>query len=178
MIPVAIIIVAIVAIAGYIALAPGPTTTGNTKSLTSTTTLACSFDQCSTSSAATTIFACTNSPCVQGNVNVGPLCPAEYATTTVTSGTATTTYGCGTNTAISVNYAQYYLLFSPANAGTTESAYLNSTGYFALNLPAGMYKVTMPNCPWAGCSDTFPKNVTVLSNQVTNLNITIDTGIR
>lgn len=175
-IPVVVIVVAIVAIAGYVALTTGPTTT----ELSSSTTVNCSSLQCSTSSTGSTSeVKCVTTPCVQGSVNVGPLCPVEYAGTTVISGTTTTTLGCGTNMVSSVNYSQYDLVFSE-NGGSmiSDTVYLDSGGYFAIDLPADTYTVTMPNCQWMGCSQVFPNSVTVLANQITYLNITIDTGIR
>jgi hypothetical protein len=169
---IATVVVIVVAFGAYLALS-SPTLLNQTSTSSNG-----SSSSSTTSTTGKIIETCTSFPCVQGSVSVGPLCPVEYASSTVISGTTTTIYGCGTNTVVSVTYSQYYLLFSPRTGGTSQKVNLNSSGYYAIAIASGNYSVTMPNCPWMGCSQTFPTNVTILGNQITVLNFTIDTGIR
>ena len=96
---------------------------------------------------------------VQGQVKIGPLCPVEPCNKTQNL----TGYGL----AFTDNGVDYY------------DAPLSASGNFSIRLRVGTYTVTMkPSCQWMGCSQVFPKKVTILTDQTTILNNSIDTGKR
>jgi hypothetical protein len=55
---------------------------------------------------------------------------------------------------------------------------MNGTGYFHASVKAGIYKLTMTNCTFLGCSNVLPKIVTINKGEITIIDIDIDTGIR
>jgi len=96
---------------------------------------------------------------VQGWVTVGPLCPVEPCNKVL-------------------NLTGYNLAFTN-NGRTYYYAPLSANGNFSIKLEVGSYSIIMePSCQWLGCDQVFPKNVDVLANETTTLNISIDTGIR
>jgi hypothetical protein len=106
---------------------------------------------------------------VIGKVVVGPLCPVEYANQT-----------CGNK----IDFSTYSLAFAAICPGSwycpplVRTVTLSLNGTFSIVLPAGQYRVTMQPCGWIGCAYSLPAYVTVYHGGSTDLNISIDTGIR
>lgn len=106
---------------------------------------------------------------VRGIVSVGPAQPV------------CTPSGCGT-----INMSGYSLVFVYDCASTSPcpmiafAAPLQSNGSYSLELPAGHYdaETLSPSCSWLGCPRSFPVSFATVASEITNLNITIDTGIR
>ena len=55
---------------------------------------------------------------------------------------------------------------------------MNGTGYFHASVKAGIYKLTITNCTFLGCSDVLPKTVSITKGETIIIDINIDTGIR
>ncbi len=81
-----------------------------------------------------------------------------------------------------VNMQGYTLAFvvrcSVGVCALKQTAMLASDGSYRVSIPAGTYDLSIQNCPWLGCSRTFPITVSVVAAQSVNVNATIDTGIR
>ncbi len=54
----------------------------------------------------------------------------------------------------------------------------NVSGTFQASLFPGNYSLSLSPCQFPGCSSSLPKSFTIVANQTTQLNVTIDTGIR
>lgn len=54
---------------------------------------------------------------------------------------------------------------------------LTAAGGYSVYLPQGQYNVTLPNCPWDNCSQTFPTAIVVYSGQYYTYNFTISSGV-
>ncbi len=55
---------------------------------------------------------------------------------------------------------------------------MNGTGYFQATVGVGIYRLTMTNCTFLGCSRVLPMTIRVDQGGTTKLGINIDTGIR
>jgi hypothetical protein len=55
---------------------------------------------------------------------------------------------------------------------------LNETGFFREVGNADTYELDLTNCTFVGCRSALPRTVTVTHDQVTTVEIDIDTGIR
>lgn len=99
---------------------------------------------------------------IEGKVTVGPFCPVEPPS------------GCppppGT-------YTSRRLVLQPS-LGKKVLVSLNETGYFEARVAVGTYEVTLTNCTFLGCSRALPVTVVVKRNQISTVDIEIDTGIR
>ncbi len=81
-----------------------------------------------------------------------------------------------------VNMQGYTLVFVVhCNVGLCalkQTTTLASDGSYSVSIPAGVYDISVQNCPWLGCSRTFPITVSVGAGQPVNVSANIDTGIR
>lgn len=90
---------------------------------------------------------------------------------------------CSTGQSCIENMSGYSLVFTPQCEGlacVVSMAPLSPSGHYSALLVPGTYTITglYPSCPWLGCSQAFPKMVTVQGGLQTVLDIQIDTGIR
>jgi hypothetical protein len=99
---------------------------------------------------------------IEGKVNIGPFCPVEPPS------------GCppppGT-------YTSRKIILQPS-LGNGISITLNETGYFQARVKTGTYEVNLTNCTFLGCQNALPMTIVIKPNQVTEIVIEIDTGIR
>ena len=99
---------------------------------------------------------------IEGKVNIGPFCPVEPPS------------GCppppGTYTSRKI--------FLKSSFGNSIFISLNETGYFQARVKAGTYEVDLTNCTFLGCENALPMTIAIKPNQVTKIEIEIDTGIR
>ncbi len=81
-----------------------------------------------------------------------------------------------------VNMQGYTLVFmvhcSVGLCAVKQTTTLASDGSYSVSIPAGVYDISMQNCPWLGCSRTFPITVSVGAGLSVNVSANIDTGIR
>ncbi len=115
---------------------------------------------------------------IEGKVIISPLCgniPAE----------TNNSNPCGfTDEQLNQIYSKYQVLITGSNGKEMAKIVLNKTGLFAVELPVGTYRVevllpagtTLPNNTLT--TNSLKKTITVLKNQVTKLEIMVDTGIR
>lgn len=95
-----------------------------------------------------------------GQVRIGPLCPVEPCpapTPDVYSSRA---------------------LVLESETGERLEVPLTPDGWFKVQVKAGVYVVTLTDCNFLGCRTALPRKVQVAANEVTTLEIDIDTGIR
>ena len=97
---------------------------------------------------------------ISGKVNIGPLCPVEPCP----------------NPSPDI-YTSRQLVLQP-RSGSPIYVQLNSDGSFQATVNAGTYAVNMTNCTFLGCKYSLPKTITVKPNEITAIEINIDTGIR
>jgi hypothetical protein len=99
---------------------------------------------------------------IQGKVTIGPFCPVEPPS------------GCppppGT-------YTSRKIILLPG-FGNGIFIPLNETGYFEARVKVGTYEVNLTNCTFLGCENALPMTIAIRPNQVTKIEIEIDTGIR
>lgn len=95
-----------------------------------------------------------------GTVRIGPLCPVEPCRTPAPD-----------------VYSSRSLVAGRAS-GQSVSIPLNSDGSFKVSLEAGEYNLGLTDCSYLGCKNALPRSVTIRSQQVTTIEINIDTGIR
>ena len=95
-----------------------------------------------------------------GQVKIGPLCPVEPCRDPIPD-----------------VYSSRSLLLE-SGAGKRTEVPLMPGGWFKLPVEAGTYGVTLSNCDFLGCRSALPQRITVVADQVTELTINIDTGIR
>ena len=98
----------------------------------------------------------------------------------IVAGPATPICKVGQN--FKVNMQGYTLAFvvhcSVGLCALRQTVSLATDGSFSVSIPAGVYDISIPNCPWLGCGHTFPITVSVGAGQSVNINADIDTGIR
>ncbi len=98
----------------------------------------------------------------------------------IVAGPATPVCRVGQN--CNVNMQGYTLVFvvhcSVALCALRQTTALASDGSYSVSIPAGVYDISMQNCPWLGCSRTFPMTVSVGAGLSVNVSANIDTGIR
>ena len=95
-----------------------------------------------------------------GNISIGPLCPVEPCAGPVTD-----------------VYSSRTLILRP-KSGDPLHVSLDADGNFETSIRAGVFTLDLSDCEFLGCSFTFPRTVTILPDQVTRLDIDLDTGIR
>ena len=95
-----------------------------------------------------------------GKVTIGPLCAVEPCSTPPEH-----------------IYSSRDLIMRSDLTGTIR-VHLDTNGNFEARLPTGTYTVDLSDCDFLGCSVSLPKTVSVTLDQVTELTIEIDTGIR
>ncbi len=97
-----------------------------------------------------------------GKVSIGPLCPVESIDHPCTRPGF---------------YASHQITLS---AFLKKTIYINlqEDGSFSAQVPAGTYELNLTECTFMGCSRVLPQTVTIKSNQATEVNLNIDTGIR
>ena len=99
---------------------------------------------------------------IEGKVNIGPFCPVEPPS------------GCppppGTYTSRKI--------FLKPSFGNGISLPLDETGYFQARVKTGTYEVNLTNCTFLGCQSALPMIIVIKPDQVTEIVIEIDTGIR
>ena len=98
---------------------------------------------------------------LEGKVTIGPFKPVEPANDSVTPPEV---------------YLSRKLILKPVLGPSTDLS-LNASGYFSGKFRAGHYKVTLTNCTFLGCRN-LPLDVEIKSDEVTHLDIEVDTGIR
>lgn len=97
---------------------------------------------------------------ISGKVTIGPLCPVEPCPDPSPG-----------------IYASRQLVLQPRSGGPTY-VQLNSDGSFLATVDDGTYAVSLTNCTFLGCKYSLPKTITVKPNEITVIDINIDTGIR
>lgn len=109
---------------------------------------------------------CEFAPCegesgtVTGRVAVGPLCPVEPCD------------------AEPIDFSSRQVILKSAK-GLEISVALYADGTFYLTKVApGTYEAALTDCIWLGCSYSLPQTVTVTADQMTEVLIDVDTGIR
>lgn len=117
----------------------------------------CEFASCPSVNNTTTI---RGSGTLEGNVNIGPLCPVEPCNYQ------------GPNPYTS----RQIILKSQGRADIAIQ--LKADGSFSAQVPAGTYSLNLSDCGFMGCHWTLPKIVKVEANGKTQVNLDIDTGIR
>ena len=99
---------------------------------------------------------------IEGKVNIGPFCPVEPPS------------GCppppGTYTSRKI--------ILQTSLGDEISISLNETGYFQARVKTGTIEVNLTNCTFLGCQSALPMIIVIKPDQVTEIVIEIDTGIR
>ena len=102
----------------------------------------------------------TGEGALAGKVTIGPLCPVEPCSTPPEH-----------------VYSSRDLIMRSDLTGTIR-VHLDTNGNFEARLPTGTYTVDLSDCDFLGCSRSLPKTVSITPDQVTELAIEIDTGIR
>lgn len=97
---------------------------------------------------------------ISGKVTIGPLCPVEPCPDPSPD-----------------IYASRQLVLQP-RSGSPTYVQLNSDGSFQATINAGTYTVNLTNCTFLGCEYSLPKTIIVEPNEITVIDINIDTGIR
>jgi len=97
---------------------------------------------------------------LSGRVSIGPLCPVEPCR----------------NPPQDI-YSSRELLLKPP-FGEAMHVKLEVDGTFQAKILAGTYTVNLTNCTFRGCEAVLPRTVIIAPNQITILEINIDTGIR
>ncbi len=95
-----------------------------------------------------------------GKVSIGPLCPVEPCP----------------NPKPDV-YSSKSLVLQPTS-GQPTYVNLNPDGSFKAAVKAGTYSVSLTNCDYMGCKRSLPQTVVVKPGEASQLEISIDTGIR
>jgi hypothetical protein len=104
----------------------------------------------------------TSMGAIYGRIEVGPLCPVEPCEATELYQT----------------FEGKYLVLESSETGEERRLEITPDGWFKDWLPVGVYKLTMPDCPWMGCDSVFPTEVRVAYDVYDEVVIRIDTGIR
>ena len=97
---------------------------------------------------------------LHGKVNIGPLCPVEPCTRDAGD-----------------IYSSRALLLQP-ESGVMIRVPLNVDGSFKASVKFGIYVVNLSDCAFLGCNRSLPQKEVIRANETTELNISIDTGIR
>ncbi len=97
---------------------------------------------------------------VKGKVSIGPLCPVEPCPDSQRD-----------------VYSSREVVLQPRSGSVTRIR-LRSDGGFESKVALGAYTVSLTDCFFLGCSRALPRVVTVEADKVTQLDISIDTGIR
>ena len=85
---------------------------------------------------------------------------------------------------VSSQYSSIQIVItSSSGQNTTLSTQWLSNGCEAIgtaqaSLGTGTYALSLSSCPFMGCKAALPKTFTIAANQMTNVNVSIDTGIR
>ena len=95
-----------------------------------------------------------------GNISIGPLCPVEPCTGPVTD-----------------VYSSRSLSLRP-KSGDPIHVPLDADGNFEASIGVGVFTLDLSDCEFLGCARAFPQTVTIEPDQVTRLDIDLDTGIR
>ncbi len=115
------------------------------------------------------IAGCTDQPkelgTLQGQVTIGPLQPVQR------EGEPEPT------PAPEVYAARKIVVFAPDGETEIVRADIDSSGHYAITLPAGAYVVDINHAGMDSAAN-LPTTVTIVSRQVTWLDVDIDTGIR
>ena len=102
----------------------------------------------------------TESGTVTGRVSVGPLCPVEPCD------------------AEPLDFSSNQVILE-SSSGQKISISLYSDGtFYSTKVAPGTYEATLADCTWLGCDSSLPQTVVVTSDQITEVTIDIDTGIR
>ena len=99
---------------------------------------------------------------IAGKVTIGPFCPVEPP------GGCPIPPGTYSSRSLVLNRPFFGPIYVP----------LNETGGFRASVEAGTYAITLTNCTYLGCGNALPRVVNIQPDQVTMVNIDIDTGIR
>jgi len=99
---------------------------------------------------------------IEGKVTIGPFCPVEPPS------------GCPPPPGA---YTSRHIMLQPS-LGKKIFIPLNETGNFEARVNVGTYVLDLTNCTFLGCDGALPVEVVIKKNQVTQLDIEIDTGIR
>lgn len=103
---------------------------------------------------------------LQGHVDIGPICPVERFPPDPM---------CQPNQA---TYDAWPIGVYRLDGSRIAHVVVDGNGDYRVNLPAGIYDVNLEN-PQTGMSrSNLPKRITVIPAKTTELNISIDTGIR
>jgi hypothetical protein len=97
---------------------------------------------------------------IKGKFTIGPLCPVAP---------------CRASTANP--YKTRALIIKNEN-GRAWNIPLDTNGSFMFNAPVGKYVLDLTDCTFIGCKRSLPKTINLTKNQITDININIDTGIR
>lgn len=97
---------------------------------------------------------------ISGQVTIGPLCPVEPCA----------------NPRPDI-YSSREIILQP-QFGNPIHIKLNPNGSFQAEVNSGTYTLNLTGCMFLGCKNALPITVTIESNKVTRVDITIDTGIR
>jgi hypothetical protein len=101
-----------------------------------------------------------------GKVTVGPLQPVERV------GVPSPTPPPEVFTSRSIN------IFQADGKTLLRNVHFNANGSYRVNLPPGTYVIDIPHDRGLGFAKNLPKTVSIGSNQMVELDIDIDTGIR
>lgn len=98
---------------------------------------------------------------IYGHLEVGPLCPVEPC-----------------NDDARDVFSGKVLVLEAVDGGEQIKVELTPDGWFKQMVPAGTYRLSMPDCPWMGCDSAFPVDVRIAHDLFEELTVRIDTGIR
>ncbi len=99
-----------------------------------------------------------------GKVSVGPICPVEQA-------------GVPCITPLSAYTSRGIIIYTNTNHSVVKEVSFKSDGTFETSLPLGTYILELKPSG-VDRAEGFPKTITITSNQKTEVNISIDTGVR
>ena len=104
---------------------------------------------------------------IRGSVVIGPLCPVESINNT-----------CIGSIDMNTLYSNLKLELASTSSTYNYTIPISANGTYSQQVHAGSYSVSMLNCDYIGCLRNIPKSVNISAGETTELNISIDTGIR
>lgn len=113
---------------------------------------------------------------IEGKVTIGPLCPVVSVNTVGNP--------CGyTDAQMNAIYGAYEVVVTAANQASKKELTLDKSGIFTFDIPEGSYEVAVQKVDGSaigvsGQKSTEAMTAKVVKNQVSRLEISIDTGIR
>jgi len=116
----------------------------------------------------------TSSGSLSGIVSISPICPVERSDLKCSFN-----FSAHPEIMVTLNPISYQYAAKLQSYGKTYTIKIKPDGSFYLSpILSGAYILNLTGCTFLGCKYTLPTKIIISPNATTNVNITIDTGIR